>query len=276
MSDNKTFFAKVVWLENHVELVGVWPRWLRWQFSQLRPNWPKTNSSSGSLGNQFALERGGKGESMEQVLFREKPNFDKSSANFPPRITIRWLNIDFSSGRVAFEKLTDLDYKGETYYTIRCLLNHDQSSSWSSQWPIMMKCSRNLSLYECQGWCREEPECQAASFRWQNHLHRQIKSSPTSCLLLTWHNNYLYTNSQRDKVIFTETIIIQIFFWFFLQLFSFVVNPLTPRQETICLLQVKKQTINLVFLTILFSHRMEPLRTTRQRNLSKQSASITW
>ena len=46
------------------------------------------------------------------------------------------------SGRVAFEKLTDLDYKGETYYTIR-----------------------NLSLYECQGWCREEPECQAASFR---------------------------------------------------------------------------------------------------------------
>ena len=52
-----------------------------------------------------------------------------------------------------------MDYKGETYYTIR-----------------------NLSLYECQGWCREEPECVAASF-------------------------------------------------------SFVVNPLTPRQETVCLLQ---------------------------------------
>ena len=66
---------------------------------------------------------------------------------------------DILLGRVAFEKLTDLDYKGETYYTIR-----------------------NLSLYECQGWCREEPECQAASF-------------------------------------------------------SFVVNPLTPRQETVCLLQ---------------------------------------
>lgn len=64
-----------------------------------------------------------------------------------------------AQGRVAFEKLTDLDFKGETYYTIR-----------------------NLSLYECQGWCREEPECQAASF-------------------------------------------------------SFVVNPLTPRQETVCLLQ---------------------------------------
>lgn len=37
--------------------------------------------------------------------------------------------------------MTDIDYSGETYYTIR-----------------------NLSLYECQGWCREEPECQAASF----------------------------------------------------------------------------------------------------------------
>lgn len=37
--------------------------------------------------------------------------------------------------------MTDVDYQGETYYTIR-----------------------NLSLYECQGWCREEPECQAASF----------------------------------------------------------------------------------------------------------------
>jgi len=69
------------------------------------------------------------------------------------------VNTVGAQGRVAFEKLTDLDYKGETYYTIR-----------------------NLSLYECQGWCREEPECQAASF-------------------------------------------------------SFVVNPLTPRQETVCLLQ---------------------------------------
>jgi len=75
-------------------------------------------------------------------------------------ITLCFLvSIVTAQGRVAFEKLTDLDYKGETYYTIR-----------------------NLSLYECQGWCREEPECQAASF-------------------------------------------------------SFVVNPLTPRQETVCLLQ---------------------------------------
>jgi len=47
----------------------------------------------------------------------------------------------FAAGRTAFEKLTDFDYPGESYYTIR-----------------------NLSLYECQGWCREEPECVAASF----------------------------------------------------------------------------------------------------------------
>lgn len=43
---------------------------------------------------------------------------------------------------MAFEKLTDLDFTGTAYYTVR-----------------------NLSLYECQGWCREEPDCQAASFR---------------------------------------------------------------------------------------------------------------
>ena len=46
------------------------------------------------------------------------------------------------TGRVAFEKLTELDYRGSTYYTVK-----------------------NLSLYECQGWCREEPDCQAAAFR---------------------------------------------------------------------------------------------------------------
>ncbi|KAK6636867.1 hypothetical protein RUM43_010531 [Polyplax serrata] len=68
-------------------------------------------------------------------------------------------NIGLSLSRVAFEKLTELDYRGTTYYTVK-----------------------NLSLYECQGWCREEPDCQAASF-------------------------------------------------------SFVVNPLTPVQETVCQLQ---------------------------------------
>lgn len=62
-------------------------------------------------------------------------------------------------GRTAFEKLTDYDFSGTTYYSVK-----------------------NLSLYECQGWCREEQDCQAAAF-------------------------------------------------------SFVVNPLTPAQETLCQLQ---------------------------------------
>nr|CAD7396529.1 unnamed protein product [Timema cristinae] len=65
-------------------------------------------------------------------------------------MTLRWAfatlllavsNAPTTLGRVAFEKLTDYDYKGTTYYTVK-----------------------NLSLYECQGWCREEPDCQAASF----------------------------------------------------------------------------------------------------------------
>ena len=55
--------------------------------------------------------------------------------------------------------MTNRDYPGTIYYTIR-----------------------NVSLYECLGWCRDEGDCTAAAF-------------------------------------------------------SFVVNPLTPIQETTCLLQ---------------------------------------
>lgn len=44
-------------------------------------------------------------------------------------------------GKIAFEKLTDYDFTGTTYYSVK-----------------------NLSLYECQGWCNQEPECQAAAF----------------------------------------------------------------------------------------------------------------
>ena len=72
---------------------------------------------------------------------------------------------------------------------------------------------RNLSLYECQGWCREEPECQAASFRWRNNLWQQ--NHPFHI-----HHHHVCQNIHHQ------------------QFFSFVVNPLTPRQETICLLQV--------------------------------------
>lgn len=58
-------------------------------------------------------------------------------------ISTRFTTCCSFPGRTAFEKLTELDYKGTTYYTVK-----------------------NLTLYECQGWCREEPECQAASFRY--------------------------------------------------------------------------------------------------------------
>lgn len=74
-------------------------------------------------------------------------------------VLVLFISAQIVSGRVAFEKLTEFDYRGTTYYTVK-----------------------NLSLYECQGWCREEPDCQAAAF-------------------------------------------------------SFVVNPLTPIQETVCQLQ---------------------------------------
>lgn len=47
------------------------------------------------------------------------------------------------TGRITFEKLTDQDYRGTTYYSVK-----------------------NLTLYECQGWCREEADCQAAAFRY--------------------------------------------------------------------------------------------------------------
>lgn len=69
-------------------------------------------------------------------------------------------SLFFSStiaARTAFEKMTDVDYQGETYYTIR-----------------------NLSLYECQGWCREEVECQAASF---SFVANGLGQQETVCLL---------------------------------------------------------------------------------------------
>ena len=66
----------------------------------------------------------------------------------------------FLPARTAFEKMTDLDYVGETYYTIR-----------------------NLSLYECQGWCREEPECSAASFSFVANTNVNPPRQETVCLL---------------------------------------------------------------------------------------------
>merc|ERR1712088_530395 len=75
-------------------------------------------------------------------------------------LIIFFLSSVSAQGRVAFEKLTDLDFKGETYYTIR-----------------------NLSLYECQGWCREEPECSAASFSFAVNPNSSPPRQETVCLL---------------------------------------------------------------------------------------------
>ncbi|KAF9795210.1 hypothetical protein SFRURICE_004582 [Spodoptera frugiperda] len=62
------------------------------------------------------------------------------------RLALLLLQATVVLSRTAFEKLTDVDFAGTAYYTVR-----------------------NLSLYECQGWCREEPDCQAASFRFQGY-----------------------------------------------------------------------------------------------------------
>ncbi|XP_013782184.1 uncharacterized protein LOC106466448, partial [Limulus polyphemus] len=84
-------------------------------------------------------------------------------------------------GRVTFEKLTHMDYPGTTYFSIR-----------------------NVSLYECQSWCRDEVNCVSA-------------------------------------------------------VFSFVVNPLVPVQDTTCSLQnmttstkpnvLPQRSVNTYFLT---------------------------
>ncbi|XP_019865173.1 uncharacterized protein LOC109594390 [Aethina tumida] len=68
------------------------------------------------------------------------------------------INCNGILGRIAFEKLTDFDYRGNTYYTVK-----------------------NLSLYECQGWCREEPDCQAAAFSFV--LNPLIPVQETLCQL---------------------------------------------------------------------------------------------
>lgn len=81
-------------------------------------------------------------------------------------LVILLVQIIAAYGKVTFEKLTDYDFTGTTYYSVK-----------------------NLSLYECQGWCNQEPECQACAF-------------------------------------------------------SFVVNPLTPEQETLCQLQNTTQAVD--------------------------------
>ncbi|XP_065201012.1 uncharacterized protein tyn isoform X2 [Planococcus citri] len=73
-------------------------------------------------------------------------------------LLIFWSNAVLALGRVAFEKLTDLDYRGTTYYTVK-----------------------NITLNECQAWCREELECQAAVFSFV--LNPLTPIQDTSCEL---------------------------------------------------------------------------------------------
>ena len=54
--------------------------------------------------------------------------------------------------------MTNRDYPGTTYYTIR-----------------------NVSLYECLGWCRDEVDCSAASFSFVVNPLAPIQE--TTCLL---------------------------------------------------------------------------------------------
>lgn len=114
--------------------------------------------------------------------------------------------MHFEIGRVGFEKLSEMDYRGNTYYTIR-----------------------NLSLYECQGWCREEPDCAAASFRFVSFWHSRMTDDWTVVEKAQSRDKEAKLQSRQQLMIIIPP--------FLFSLPSFVVNPLAPIQETVCLLQ---------------------------------------
>jgi len=62
------------------------------------------------------------------------------------------------TAKISFEKMTNRDYSGTTYYTIR-----------------------NVSLYECLGWCRDEVDCTSASFNFVVNPLAPVQE--TSCKL---------------------------------------------------------------------------------------------
>jgi PAN domain len=64
-------------------------------------------------------------------------------------------------GKIAFEKLTDYDFTGTTYYSVK-----------------------NISLYECQGWCNQEQDCVACTFRFS--MNPLMPDFDTMCQL---HNS---------------------------------------------------------------------------------------
>ena len=73
-------------------------------------------------------------------------------------LVIFLVQIATAFGKIAFEKLTDYDFPGTTYYSVK-----------------------NLSLYECQGWCNQEPECVAAFFSFA--LNPLTPEQETNCQL---------------------------------------------------------------------------------------------
>ena len=62
------------------------------------------------------------------------------------------------SARVTFEKMTDRDYSGLSYYTIQ-----------------------NVSLFECLGWCKEESSCTSAVFSFVVNPFAALQE--TTCML---------------------------------------------------------------------------------------------
>ncbi|KAK0159676.1 hypothetical protein PV327_010769 [Microctonus hyperodae] len=56
-------------------------------------------------------------------------------------LVISTTSITAIATEVSFEKLSDYDYQGTTYYT-----------------------ARNLTLHECQNWCKSQIDCQAVAF----------------------------------------------------------------------------------------------------------------
>lgn len=73
-------------------------------------------------------------------------------------LILTFLQFICSEGKIAFEKLTDFDFVGTTYYSVK-----------------------NLSLYECQGWCAQEQEC--TSFGFGYGVNPIVPEQETSCQL---------------------------------------------------------------------------------------------
>lgn len=73
-------------------------------------------------------------------------------------ITLSSSSFNAADARVTFEKMTNRDYSGLTYYTIQ-----------------------NVSLFECLGWCKEESTCTSAVFSFVVNPFAALQE--TTCML---------------------------------------------------------------------------------------------